>query len=282
MGQRDSMGHGLPGRLIIGLGVLWAVSLSSDGAVTINPRGTLTGVVKTEQTVDCISPAVIGSTRVLYDQTASGPFDVINGATTPISISIEGGGQFVGKAKNLGVQNSVVTFRLTFDLTTNYNGSSLRCQFRDTTSGNITVSNALLLRVLCKSYCANRVVLYLFSFAAPPCCNVSGSLIERTTVDQSSVLHLNCSRIVRDRGYPPATITWTVLSSTPTGCTGVESGDANQFYTISPILRECNSVTITCVADTGDRRLPITRQSFDLIIKSKALGCTVMYCDCTV
>ena len=152
MGQRDSMGHGLPGSLIIGLGVLWAVSLSSDGAVTINPRGTLTGVVKTEQTVDCISPAVIGSTRVLYDQTASGPFDVINGATTPISISIEGGGQFVGKAENLGVQNSVLTFRLTFELTIDYNGSSLRCQFRDTASGNITVSNALLLRVLRKLY----------------------------------------------------------------------------------------------------------------------------------
>ena len=87
---------------------------------------------------------------MLYDQSRSAVIDVAFGFFTPISISIGGGETFDGRAEGLGIQNSIATFQLAFSLISNYNGSSLRCQFLDTASGNISTSNSLLLRVLCK------------------------------------------------------------------------------------------------------------------------------------
>ncbi|XP_065846052.1 tyrosine-protein phosphatase Lar-like isoform X2 [Oscarella lobularis] len=211
-------------------------SYSCYGAVTISPSS---------------FPAVLGSARVLYNQFRSVVIEAGLGLFTPISISIGGGEKFDGIAEGLGIQNLIASFQLAFNATSNYNGSSLRCQFLDSATRNITTSNSLLLRVL-----------------SPPCCNVSGPPIKRTTIDQPSVLQLNCSGIIDQRGYPPAIITWTLSSPTSSNCDGVQSGNANQLYTISPISRNCTNVTITCVADTGDSRLSITRQSFDLIIRS--------------
>ena len=98
-----------------------------------------------------------------------------------------------------------------------------------------------------------------------PCCNVSKTTVEKNTTEMPRLLQLNCSDIIRNTGNPPALISWT---PTP-GCNGMPSGDANQFYTINSISRQCNATNVACIADTKDASLEITTKTFHLIIRSK-------------
>ena len=87
---------------------------------------------------------------------------------------------------------------------------------------------------------AHAYILELF--LASPCCNVSGSTVRQNATDSSALQRLNGSEIIRERGNPPAFIS---CGQSPTsGCRGMASGEANQFYNINQISRACNGAKL--------------------------------------
>ena len=111
----------------------------------------------------------------------------------------------------------------------------------------------------------NCCTFSLHYFIASPCCNVSNTsqIVHNTT---SRLPPLSCEEIISHRGNPPANVSW---NKSPVGCVGTELGDANQFYDLNPVTRQCNKGKITCVADTKEPRLDTTMKTFALTVNSK-------------
>ncbi|XP_065832104.1 tyrosine-protein phosphatase Lar-like isoform X2 [Oscarella lobularis] len=213
---------------------------------TISPPGSLTGLDGENSTINCSFPDGSGAAAIRYNQKLSAAVFVASGDVTPISVP-----PFKGTALGLGLSTvqgvRMISFRLKFTLKSDYNGASLRCRFR-ASDGSTTESQPLTLVVL-----------------SSPCCTVSNTshIVHNTT---SRLRLLSCEEIISHRGNPPANVSWSKPSG---GCVGTESGDANQFYDLHPVTRQCNNAQITCVADTKEPRLDTTMKTFALTVNSQ-------------
>ena len=158
----------------------------------------------------------------------------------------------------------MISFRLKFTLKSDYNGASLRCRFR-ASDGSTTESQPLTLVVLCTCTCKLDGLHLVCLYVASPCCTVSNTshIVHNTT---SRLRLLSCEEIISHRGNPPANVSWSKPSG---GCVGTESGDANQFYDLNPVTRQCNNAQITCIADTKEPLLDTTMKTFALTVNSK-------------
>ncbi|XP_065846055.1 uncharacterized protein [Oscarella lobularis] len=221
--------------------------------VTIDPSGTIREKQGTPVSLRASIPIIARNPRIIYNRIES---PVIPSSPVGVQVNVYIP-PFEAFATFIGENATDLFFQLDFMLLVKYNDASI----------GIVSTTGLATNVY--SPFLNLTVL------SSPCCNVSGSTVERNTTDSPELLRLNCSEIIRERGNPPAFISWT-LQSPASGCRGMPSGEANQIYNIDQISRSCNGAKITCVADTYDALLDITTTTFNVLVKSPpgSLICT--------
>eukprot|EP00118_Oscarella_pearsei_P025933 m.309069 g.309069 ORF g.309069 m.309069 type:complete len:510 (+) comp45424_c0_seq1:45-1574(+) len=219
-------------------------SPSCGGRVAITPSGSIRGKAGELASVNCTSRLFRYDPYVLFEYNGvdSPPVDVYDQNTRMITVNTTLS-QFEGQVVGLGWMPYPTTgIDLNFNLTSVYDGATLRCKSRR--FGD--VSDFLNLTVL-----------------SPPCCNASLPVsINHNTTEPFPPL--NCSEIIGNSGNPPSSVQWN-LTPLSSGCTGNSTGAQNELYNVNPIGRICNGVRVVCIAKN---EAGLTRKMFDLQVKS--------------